>query len=29
VFADDAGDAAVNYVVLKMMGWPDVKLLRG
>ena len=25
--ADDAGDAAVNYFVLKMMGYPDVKVL--
>ncbi len=26
-FADDPGEAAVNYVVLKMMGYPDVKVL--
>jgi len=25
--ADDTGDAAVNYVLLKMMGYPDVKVL--
>ena len=27
VYADDPGEAAVNYVVLKMMGYPDVKVL--
>lgn len=27
--ADDAGEAAVNYVVLKLMGWRDVKLWLG
>lgn len=26
-YADDPGDAAVNYVVLKLMGFPDVKVL--
>jgi thiosulfate/3-mercaptopyruvate sulfurtransferase len=25
--ADDTGEAAVGYFVLKMMGWPDVKVL--
>jgi 3-mercaptopyruvate sulfurtransferase SseA len=27
VFAEDPGEAAVNYVVLKLMGFPDVKVL--
>jgi thiosulfate/3-mercaptopyruvate sulfurtransferase len=27
VFADDPGEAAINYYVLKMMGFPDVKVL--
>jgi len=27
VFADDPGEAAVNYYVLKLMGYPDVKVL--
>jgi 3-mercaptopyruvate sulfurtransferase SseA len=27
VFADDAGEAAANYFVLKLMGFPDVKVL--
>ena len=27
VFADDPGEAAVNYYVLKLMGFPDVKVL--
>ena len=27
VYADDPGEAAMNYVVLKMMGYPDVKVL--
>jgi thiosulfate/3-mercaptopyruvate sulfurtransferase len=26
VFADDVAEAAVNYVVFKLMGWPDVKV---
>lgn len=26
-YSDDPGDAAVNYFVLKLMGYPDVKLL--
>jgi len=26
-FADDAGEAAVNYYILKLMGFPDVKVL--
>jgi 3-mercaptopyruvate sulfurtransferase SseA len=26
-FADDPGEAAVNYVILELMGFPDVKLL--
>jgi thiosulfate/3-mercaptopyruvate sulfurtransferase len=25
--SDDPGEAAVNYFVLKLMGFPDVKLL--
>jgi len=25
--ADDPGEAAVVYFVLKLMGWPDVKVL--
>ncbi|HEU5163324.1 MAG TPA: rhodanese-like domain-containing protein [Thermoanaerobaculia bacterium] len=25
--ADDPADAAVNYYILKLMGWPDVKML--
>jgi 3-mercaptopyruvate sulfurtransferase SseA len=25
--ADDPGEAAVNYVVFKLMGFPDVKVL--
>jgi thiosulfate/3-mercaptopyruvate sulfurtransferase len=29
VFADDPGEAAINYFVLKMMGFPDVKVLEG
>jgi 3-mercaptopyruvate sulfurtransferase SseA len=29
VYADDPGAAAVNYVVLKLMGYPDVKMLLG
>ena len=29
VYADDPGEAAVNYVVLKLMGYPDVKVLLG
>jgi 3-mercaptopyruvate sulfurtransferase SseA len=29
VYADDPGAAAVNYVVLKLMGYPDVKVLLG
>ena len=27
VFADDPGEAAVNYYILKLMGFPDVKVL--
>lgn len=27
VFSDDPGDAAVNYYLLKLMGFPDVKVL--
>ena len=27
VYADDLGDAAVNYYILKLMGYPDVKVL--
>ena len=27
VYADDPGEAAVNYVILKLMGYPDVKVL--
>jgi 3-mercaptopyruvate sulfurtransferase SseA len=27
--SDDAGEAAVNYVVLKLMGYPDVKVQAG
>jgi 3-mercaptopyruvate sulfurtransferase SseA len=26
-FADDPAEAAVNYVVFKLMGWPDIKVL--
>lgn len=26
--SDDVGEAAVNYVILKLMGYPDVKLLK-
>jgi 3-mercaptopyruvate sulfurtransferase SseA len=26
-FSDDPGEAAVNYLVLKLMGYPDVKAL--
>jgi len=26
-FADDSGEAAVNYVILKLMGYPDIKVL--
>ena len=26
-FADDPGEAAVNYVILKLMGYPDIKVL--
>jgi hypothetical protein len=25
--ADDPGEAAVNYFILKLMGYPDVKVL--
>ncbi|HVE50164.1 MAG TPA: rhodanese-like domain-containing protein [Casimicrobiaceae bacterium] len=28
-FADDPGEAAVNYFVLRLMGYPDVKVLAG
>jgi thiosulfate/3-mercaptopyruvate sulfurtransferase len=28
-FADDPADAALNYFILKLMGWPDVKVLAG
>jgi 3-mercaptopyruvate sulfurtransferase SseA len=27
VYADDPGEAAVNYFILKLMGYPDVKVL--
>ena len=27
VVADDPGDAAVNYYIMKLMGYPDVKVL--
>ena len=27
VYADEPGDSAVNYYLLKLMGFPDVKLL--
>jgi len=26
--ADEPGDAAINYYLLKLMGYPDVKVLR-
>jgi 3-mercaptopyruvate sulfurtransferase SseA len=26
-FSDDPGEAAVNYFVLKLMGYPDIKVL--
>ena len=26
-FSDDPGEAAVNYFILKLMGFPDIKLL--
>ena len=26
LFADDLSDAAVNYYIFKLMGWPDVKV---
>ena len=26
-FSDDPGEAAVNYYLLKLMGYPDVKAL--
>ena len=26
-FSDDPGDAAVNYYILRLMGYPDVKVL--
>lgn len=26
-FSDDPGEAAANYFILKMMGYPDVKVL--
>lgn len=25
-FADDPAEAAVNYVIFKLMGWPDIKV---
>ena len=27
VVADDPGDAAVNYYIMKLMGYPDVKVV--
>jgi len=27
VYADDPGEAAVNHFILKLMGYPDVKVL--
>ncbi len=27
-FADDPAEAAINYVVFKLMGWPDIKVWR-
>jgi thiosulfate/3-mercaptopyruvate sulfurtransferase len=26
VYADDVAEAAVNYTIFKLMGWPDVKV---
>jgi thiosulfate/3-mercaptopyruvate sulfurtransferase len=26
-FSDDPGEAAANYLILKLMGYPDVKVL--
>jgi hypothetical protein len=26
-FSDDPGEAAANYFILKLMGYPDVKVL--
>lgn len=25
VFADNAAEAAINYVIFRLMGWPDVE----
>jgi hypothetical protein len=26
-FSDDPGEAAANYFILKLMGYPDIKML--